>query len=159
MILVLIKATVVAGLGLWLATALVNNIVAFRNGVFAIGMLMGMKLFDEAPAIKTPLLRRRVTSAGWHRLVYSTILLAEAVAVILLVIAAAALLASAFGAVLPATAVHYANLGLLAFIGLASMMLAGGAWFAYYIRQEGAQITHLVMIGIGIAAVQMVNAA
>jgi hypothetical protein len=36
-------------------------------------------------------------------------------------------------------------------------MLAGGAWFVYYIRQEAAQITHLIMIGVGIAAVQMVN--
>lgn len=154
----LLKASVVSGLGLWLTVALLNNIVAFRNGVFAIGMLMGMKLFDDAPAIQTPLLARRVTSTGWHSLVYTIILVAEAVTVALLLIAAAALLGGAMGVVLPATGVLLANLALLAFIGLAGLMLVGGAWFVYYIRQEGAQITHLVMIGVGIAAVQMVNA-
>ena len=68
-----------------------------------------------------------------------------------------ALLGSAVGVVLPATAVAYANAALLGFIALGALMLVGGAWFVYYIRQEGAQITHLVMIGVGIAAVQMMN--
>ena len=154
----LLKASVLSGLGLWLAVALLNNIIAYRNGVFAIGMLMGMKLFDQEPAIQTPLLARRVTSTGWHRMVYTIILLAEAVTVVLLLVAAAALFGSALGPVLPATGVLLANAALLAFIGLAVLMLVGGGWFVYYIRQEGAQMTHLVMIGVGIAAVQMMNA-
>ena len=154
----LLKATVVSGLGLWLAVALLNNIVAYRNGVFAIGMLMGMKLFDQEPAIQTPLLGRRVTSTGWHRLVYAIILIVEAMTVALLLVAAIALFGSTLDSVAAATGVLLANVALLAFIGLAVLMLSGGAWFAYYIRQEGAQITHLVMIGVGIAAVQMVNA-
>lgn len=158
MTILLLKAAVVSGLGLWLAIALLNNIVAFRNGVFAIGMLMGMKLFDQEPVIETPLLRRRVTSTGWHRLIYTVILVAEAVTVGLLAIAAVALLGSAIGAVLPAAAVGFANVALLAFIGLGSLMLVGGTWFVYYIKQEGTEITHLVMIGVGIAAVQMINA-
>ena len=157
MTILLLKAAIVAGLGLWLAIALLNNIIAFKNGVFAIGMLMGMKLFEQEPAIQTPLLARRVTSTGWHRLVYVTVLVAEAVTVALLAIAAVAFLGSAFGVVLPLTAVDLANAALLAFIVLASLMLAGGAWFVYYIRQDNAQITHLVMIGVGIAAVQMIN--
>lgn len=157
MTILLLKAAVLSGLGLWLAIALLNNIIAFRNGVFAIGMLMGMKLFEQEPAIQTPLLARRVTAAGWHRLVYSIVLLAEVVTVVLLGIAAVAFFGSAFGAILPATAVDLANAALLAFIALGALMLAGGAWFVYYIRQEGAQITHLIMIGVGIAAVQMVN--
>lgn len=157
MTILLLKAAVVSGLGLWLAIALLNNIMAFKNGVFAIGMLMGMRLFDQEPAIQTPLLSRRVTSTAWHRLVYSTILAAEAATVACLAIAAMALFASALGIVPPVTAVGFANAALLAFIALASLMLAGGAWFVYYIRQEGAQIIHLVMIGVGIAAVQMVN--
>jgi hypothetical protein len=157
MTILLLKAAVVSGLGLWLAIALLNNVIAFGNGVFAIGMLMGMKLFEQEPAIRTPLLSRRVTSTGWHRVVYVTVLLAEAVTVALLGIAAVALLGSALAVVLPATAVGFANTALLAFIALASLMLAGGAWFVYYVRQEGAQITHLIMIGVGIAAVQMLN--
>ena len=158
MTILLLKAAVLAGLGLWLAVALANNIIAFKNGVFAIGMLMGMKLFDEAPAIQTPLLGRRVTSTGWHRLVYVTMVLAEAVTVALLAAAVTAMLGSAIAAVPQLTVIQMANMALLAFIGTGSMMLVGGAWFAYYIRQEGAQITHLLMIGVGIAAVQMVNA-
>jgi hypothetical protein len=154
----LMKAAVLSGLGLWLAVALLNNIIAYGNGVFAIGMLMGMKLFDQEPAIQTPLLARRVTSTGWHRLVYTIILIVEAATVVLLLIAAVALLGVAIGLVLPATGVLLANVALLAFIGLAGLMLVGGAWFVYYIRQEGAQMTHLVMIGVGIAAVQMMNA-
>jgi len=154
----LLKAAVVSGLGLWLAVALLNNIIAYRNGVFAIGMLMGMKLFDQEPAIQTPLLARRVTSTGWHQLVYTVILVAEAVTAVLLLVAAVALLGGAIGSALPATGVLLADVALLAFLGLAGLMLVGGAWFVYYIRQEGAQMTHLVMIGVGIAAVQMMNA-
>ena len=159
MTILLLKSAVLFGLGLWLAVALLNNIVAFRNGVYAIGMLMGMKLFDETPAIQTPLLGRRVTAAGWHRLIYSTVLLAEAVTVTLFAVAGAALLGSVLGAVPAATAIPFANVALLAFIALGSLMLVGGAWFAYYIRQEGTQNTHLVMIGVGITAALLVNVA
>lgn len=134
MIILLLKAAVISGLGLWLATALLNNLTAFRKGVFAIGMLMGMKLFEQEPAVETPLLSRRVTSTGWHKLVYSAILLSEAVTVSLLAAAAAAMFGSALGLVLPATAVDLANLALLAFIALSALMLVGGTWFAYYIR-------------------------
>ncbi|WP_083222603.1 hypothetical protein [Ensifer sp. LC163] len=56
--LLLIKGVLLSGLALWLAVIVLNNAVAFRNGVFSIGLLMGMQLFDQEPAIRTPLLSR-----------------------------------------------------------------------------------------------------
>lgn len=51
----------------------------------------------------------------------------------------------------------WANIALCGFISMSLIMLLGGAWFAYYIRQEGTQITHLVLICIGTAGAVLMN--
>ncbi|MNR42746.1 hypothetical protein D3C85_1612890 [compost metagenome] len=38
------------------------------------------------------------------------------------------------------------NLALSAFLGFSFAMLLGGLWFGYWIRQEGLQLTHLVLV-------------
>ena len=155
--LLLIKAVLFSGLGLWLAVIVLNNVIAFRNGVFSIGMLMGMQLFDQEPPIRTPLLSRRVRNPLWHRAVFSFVLVTEVATMLLL--AGAALLF--FGAVLGvsdgAGAIVWANLALAALIALSAIMLIGGAWFAYYIRQETTQITHFTLIGLGVAGALLAN--
>jgi len=145
------KAALLLGLAGWLGVALFNNVVAFRNGRAALGGLMSMALFDQEPAIRTPLTARRVTSQSWHGAVYSLVLVVEAVVVLLLVVAGAVQLTGA------ANATSVANIAVASFIALAALMIVGGAWFAYYIRQETAQLAHLVMLGIGAAGAVLVN--
>jgi len=60
--LLLFKLVVMAGLALWLTLGTFNNLSAFSAGVASLGNLMGMRLLDQEPAIRTPLLARRVTS-------------------------------------------------------------------------------------------------
>jgi predicted small integral membrane protein len=148
--LTLIKMTLMLGLGFWLLIGLVNNLIAFRNGVFSLGGMMAMKLFDQQPAITTPLLSRRVESPIWHRLVYSFVIILEGVTVVSLLSAGSALLGASSGLVPIELATAFANLAITAFMAMSFAMLLGGAWFVYYIRQEGAQITHLIMIGLGL---------
>lgn len=155
--LVLLKAVLLSGLSLWLAIVVLNNVTAFRNGVFSIGSLMGMQLFNQEPAIISPLLSRRVKSASWHRLIYSVIVLVETAVALLLAIASVTHFGVLLGGSDVAYAVVWANLALCGFIAMSLIMLAGGAWFAYYIRQEGTQITHLVLIAIGIAGAVLMN--
>lgn len=155
--LVLLKTVILSGLALWLAVIVLNNVTAFRNGVFSIGTLMGMQLFNQEPAIVSPLLSRRVKSAVWHRLIYGVIVLVEVAVALLMAIASAAHFGVLLGGSDTASAVVWANLAFCSFITMSLIMLLGGAWFAYYIRQEGTQITHLVLIGIGIAGAVLVN--
>ncbi|CAN7569497.1 MULTISPECIES: DUF2165 family protein [Ensifer] len=155
--LLLIKAVLLSGLALWLAVIVLNNVVAFRNGVFAVGMLMGMQLFDQEPPIRTPLLSRRVTNAVWHRMVFSFVLVMEVATMMLLAAAAIMLIGTFFGLSDGAAAMIWANLALAAFIALSLIMLLGGAWFAYYVRQETMQITHFILIGLGVAGTLLVN--
>jgi len=46
---------------------------------------------------------------------------------------------------------------LAAFAAFAFFLLLGGTWFAYYVRQEGVQTTHFILIGLAIAAALVVN--
>ncbi|OOG69171.1 DUF2165 family protein [Sinorhizobium sp. A49] len=155
--LLLIKAVLLSGLALWLAIVVLNNVVAFRNGVFSIGLLMRMQLFDQEPAIRTPLLSRRVNDALWHRAVFSFVLLLEVATMLLLAGAALVFFGTLLGHSDGAAAVIWANLAFATLIALGLIMLLGGAWFAYYIRQDTLQITHFILIGLGVAGTLLVN--
>lgn len=155
--LLLIKAVLLSGFALWLAIVVLNNVVAFRNSVFSIGLLMRMQLFDHEPAIRTPLLSRRVNNALWHRSVFSFVLLLEVATMLLLAGAALMFFGTLLGISSGPAAVIWANLAFAAFIALSLVMLLGGAWFAYYIRQDTLQVTHFILIGLGVAGTLLVN--
>ncbi|MNT52819.1 hypothetical protein D3C72_1898610 [compost metagenome] len=120
-------------------------------------MLMGMQLFDMEPPIRTPLLSRRVRNDLWHRAVFSFVLVTEVATMLLLAGAALMFFGALVGISGGAAAVAWANLALAAFIALWLIMLVGGAWFAYYIRQETMQITHFILIGLGVAGTLLIN--
>ena len=75
--LILFKLVLTTGLATWLTLVAFNNIRAFAGGVAAVGGMMSMQLFDQEPAIPSPLLARRVRTVGLHRLIYSFVLAIE----------------------------------------------------------------------------------
>jgi predicted small integral membrane protein len=155
--LILFKLLLVAGLALWLTVIVLNNVIAFGNGVAALGILMGMQLFDQAPAIDTPLRARSVTARVWHRIVFGFVVLLEVVVALLLWYAAIGFAGALLGGSDPVAAITRGNLALAAFAALAFVMMLGGSWFAYYIRQETVQITHFVLIVVAISGAILMN--
>ncbi len=155
--LLVFKLALLTGLAAWLTIVVINNVTAFHGGVASIGGLMSMQMFQDAPAITSPLLSRKVTSAGWHRLVYSLVLLVECAVAILLWIAVLGIAGALLDPAGIVAAIARANLALSAFVAMGFVLAIGGAWFAYYIRQEGMQITHLALIVLAVVALIAVN--
>lgn len=151
--LLLFKLILLAGLALWISIVSLNNLIAFRNGVFALGQIMRMALFEQAPAIQTPLLARKVEKVFWHRAVLAVVLIAEIISALLLWSAVAALAGAGF----VADPIAQANLALSAFMATCFVMLIGGSWFAYYIRQDNVQLLHFVLIGVSVLGLLAVN--
>ena len=155
--LLLFKFILAAGLTVWMVVVAINNLTAFKGGVASLGMTMSMQLFEQAPAIDSPLLSRRVTATFWHRLVYTTVVIMECAVAILLFCGAASLLGAVPGWVDVGDAIIRMNVGLSALLAMSFVLLLGGAWFAYYIRQDLLQITHFVLIAVTIVAALFMN--
>lgn len=130
------------GLTLWLTISLINNLHAFASSTGAIGATMSMAPLAQHPAINLPLLARAVTSHSIHRLALSIIVLIQAAAVLTAWLGCYELL---LGAGLE-LALPWLNLALSATLGFLLAMLLGGIWFGYWIRQEGLQLTHLLLM-------------
>lgn len=131
------------GLAVWLSIAMCNNWWGFTGARFAVGATMSMAPLRANPAIATPMLSRAVYSVVWHRIALVVVMVLQASA-------AAACWAGCYEWVVRgdlASARTWLNLALG---GMAAFLLAmhlGGLWFAYWIRQEGLQATHLLLLG------------
>jgi predicted small integral membrane protein len=155
--LLLFKLVLTTGLALWLTIVVLNNVIAFGSGVAAVGGMMSMQLFDQEPAIRTPLLARRVAATGWHRLAYTLVLAIEVVVGGLLWYAAIGFVGALFGSLDVAAAIVRTNVALSVFAVMVFILTIGGVWFAYYFRQEGLQITHFALLAVVIVAAIVVN--
>ncbi|CAM2827203.1 Predicted small integral membrane protein [Pseudomonas gessardii] len=140
--LLIFQTVLILGFGLWLSLALINNLHAFAGSAGAVGATMSMAPLREHPPIGTPLLVRAVQSATLHRLALALIILLQAGAVLTVWIGCYALL---WGTGLEA-ARPWLNLALSAALGFVMLMLLAGLWFGYWIRQEGLQLTHLLLV-------------
>jgi uncharacterized membrane protein (UPF0182 family) len=149
----------VGGLAIWLSIIVLNNARNFAGGVASIGMMMSMRPFEDPPKIETPLLARRVTSPSWHRAVLTLVLGIEILVSLALWIASFMLLAAMNGSVGAAVATDVATLALAGLLALVFVMIWGGAWFVYYIKQEAAQITHFALLCVALVAIVVVNLA
>lgn len=129
------------GLSLWLSIAVLNNWQAFRSSVGAVGATMAMEPLRQSPAIEIPLLVRAVRSPRLHQLALLVVLALQ-------VVAALAAWTGSYQLILGdglLSARPWLNLALSAFSAFVFAMLLGGLWFGYWIRQEGLQLTHLVL--------------
>ncbi|MFZ2103491.1 MAG: hypothetical protein WAU86_23300, partial [Oricola sp.] len=49
------------------------------------------------------------------------------------------------------------DIALAAFLALGSVMLIGGTWFGYYVKQAIVQLTHLLLLALGTGAAVLMN--
>ncbi|MFV3370940.1 DUF2165 family protein [Pseudomonas sp. NY15435] len=140
--LMIFQATCFLGFSLWLSIALINNLHAFPSSAAAVGATMAMAHLRQPPAIDFPLLARALTSPVLHRVALIVVVLLQALAALAAWTGCYELL---LGAGLDA-ARPWLNLALSAALAFLFAMLLGGLWFAYWIRQEGLQLTHLVLV-------------
>ncbi|ODP33459.1 hypothetical protein A9762_19065 [Pandoraea sp. ISTKB] len=148
---VIFKLVLVAGLTLWSAIAALNNVVAFSASAGAIGATLIMAPLRAPPAIDLPLLRRALRAKGWSVLALSIVIALQIAATVCLGWGGIQL-AGAIGHGATATAIAWATLGLSALSAAWLMMMIGGLWFGYWIRQEGLQLTHMMLLTLTIAA-------
>lgn len=143
------------GITLWLSIAVINNWRGFAGSAGAVGGTMSMAPLLAEPAIDTPLLSRRMRSQGLHRAALLVVLALQLAGAAVFWIGSSTLL---FGGGIDA-ARPWLNAGLSAFAGFLFAMHLGGLWFAYWIRQESLQHTHLVLLLWVLAAFFLFNRA
>lgn len=140
--LLIFQTVLAAGFSLWLSIALVNNLLAFASSAGAVGGTLSMAPLRQAPAVDSPLLARAIHSPVVHRAALVIIVLLQLIAVL----TAWAGCYSLLGGTGIEAARPWLNLALSAALGFLFAMLLGGLWFGYWIRQEGLQLTHLLLV-------------
>lgn len=140
--LLIFQAVLAAGFSLWLSIALVNNLQAFASSASAVGGTLSMAPLRQAPVVDSPLLARAIHSPVVHRAALVIIVLLQLIAVLTAWAGCYSLLVgTGIEAARP-----WLNLALSAALGFLFAMLLGGLWFGYWIRQEGLQLTHLLLV-------------
>ncbi|WP_454914303.1 DUF2165 family protein [Variovorax gossypii] len=143
------------GITLWLSIAAINNWRGFTGSAGAVGGTMSMAPLLAEPAVDTPLLSRRVCSPMLQRVALAVVLALQLVGAAAFWIGSGTLL---IGGGIDA-ARPWLNAGLGAFAGFLFAMHLGGLWFAYWIRQESLQHTHLALLLWVLAAFFLFNHA
>ena len=130
------------GLALWLTLAALNNRHDFAGAAAAVGATMAMLPLTQEPRIPTPLLSRAQQAPGLHR---------AALGLLLVMQTAGAALAWAGCYMLLiqgdlASARPWLNGALAAMSACLLAMHLSGLWFAYWIRQDTLQLTHIALL-------------
>ncbi|MGE8564839.1 hypothetical protein D3C85_799620 [compost metagenome] len=130
------------GLALWLTLAALNNRRDFAGAAAAVGATMAMLPLTQEPRIPTPLLSRAQQAPGLHR---------AALGLLLVMQTAGAALAWAGCYMLLiqgdlASARPWLNGALAAMSACLLAMHLSGLWFAYWIRQDTLQLTHIALL-------------
>ena len=144
--LLVFKTVLTAGLAGWSLVAASNNVVGFRSASAAIRQTASMGPFQENPPIDSPLLRRAVQNKNFAPMALVLVLLLQMAAATLLLIGAAFLAAAIFTIQPPDAGVGAATLGLTALCAAWLVMLIGGLWFGYWIRQSDLQLTQVCLL-------------
>ncbi|KMJ43974.1 membrane protein [Xenorhabdus khoisanae] len=145
----LFKALHAFGIAGWATIAMINNGRSFTMTAGTVGRMMSMELLKQEPPVNTPLLSRATTSRVIHRAALTVI-------VVLQILTAISMWISGY-LLLMKTASHpetllWLNVGIICFATCAFILLLGGLWYGYWIRQEGLQITHIAIVIWSIAA-------
>ncbi|MDN7675622.1 DUF2165 domain-containing protein [Burkholderia oklahomensis] len=133
----------------WATIVTINNVQTFAATTGTIGRTMSMTLLKQDPPVDTPLLRRASTSRGLHRAALAIIVLLQALTAIAMWGGVYLLLTTPAP---HAAALPWLDAGATGFAACALVLLLGGLWYGYWIRQEGLQLTHIALIVWSIAA-------
>ncbi|QCI68455.1 DUF2165 family protein [Phreatobacter stygius] len=147
MTLILAQVIAVFGFALWSTLAFINNISDFKGFAHAVGVTMSMALLDQQPAIPTPLRRRAITNPALAKAALGLIALWQLATAILFWLSGVQFLLGE-----AAMAKGSATLALAALTGLCFGFLLGGMWFAYWIRQDALQLSHIGLLIASLAA-------
>ena len=140
------KATLVWGLFIWMALNVVNHLSDLKGTRHAVAAFMRMESLDQPPAIPSPLKWRRIDSAGLHAFALALVVVLQLVSALLFAWSAWWF---ARGDVRFAT-----TAGVWAFSWFAAiwlLFLIAGAWFAYWLRQDALQRTHVMLLLLAVA--------
>ncbi|CDH32383.1 DUF2165 family protein [Xenorhabdus bovienii] len=145
----LFKALHAFGIAGWATIGMINNVQSFTVTTGTVGRMMSMTLLKQEPPVNTPLLRRATTSRAMHSTALAVIVVLQALTAIAMWIGGYLLLTTA--ASHPDTLL-WLNVGITCFTTCAFVLLLGGLWYGYWIRQEGLQLTHIAIVIWSIAA-------
>ncbi|VCE55426.1 Predicted small integral membrane protein (DUF2165) [Burkholderia pseudomallei] len=141
-----LHAVAIAG---WATIVTINNVQTFAATTSTVGRTMSMALLRQDPPVDTPLLCRATASRALHRVALAIVVLLQAFTAIAMWGGVRLLLATA-----PphAAALPWLDAGATGFAACALVLLLGGLWYGYWIRQEGLQLTHIALVVWSIAA-------
>ncbi|WP_174429805.1 DUF2165 family protein [Burkholderia metallica] len=133
----------------WATIAMLNNVQTHTAATNTVGRTMSMTLLKQDPPIDTPLLRRATTSRALHRAALTILVLLQALTAIAMWGGVWLLLSTT-----PphAAALPWLDAGATGFSACALVLLLGGLWYGYWIRQEGLQLTHIALVIWSISA-------
>jgi predicted small integral membrane protein len=143
---------ITAGFAAWLLLSAYNHLSDWRGTVAFVAAFMQMSSLDQEPAIPSPLKSRQVNSTTIHRLAVTVITLVQAGLGVLFAFAAWGFVHGSEEAA--RTLAGYAFAG---FAALWFGFLIAGTWFGCWIRQDGLQRTHLVLLGLAMLGFVMVS--
>ena len=140
------KATLVWGLFIWMALNVIDHLSDPKGTRHAVAAFMRMDSLDQPPAIPSPLKWRRIESGALHTAAFAVLVLLQAIS---------ALLFGWSGWWFARGDVRFATTaGVWAFTWFAAIWLLfiiAGAWFAYWLRQDALQRTHLLLLLLAVA--------
>jgi len=151
------KAILTTGLACWTAIVIGNNLKNFPGTAGGIARTMNMSLLEAEPKIPTPLYSRKLTSPIWSRVALVVIIVCHVAALAGLALGAAGFIGAVLGMAAPGTGIAAATLGLAAHVAACLLMLGGGLWFVYWLRQEGLQLTHFAILILSVVSALIVN--
>lgn len=152
------KAVLTLGLAVWSIIAVINNVAGFSSAAGAIARTMSMAPLEADPRIDSPLYGRKLLRPAWARIALLVILACQIAAVVGLSVGGVWFLLAGLGDGQATAAANIATLGLAAHATAWILMMSGGLWFGYWIRQEGLQLTHVALLTMTAVTILVVNA-
>ncbi|MGH8186515.1 MAG: DUF2165 family protein [Steroidobacteraceae bacterium] len=135
------RTIVSGGFAIWWLLNVVNHFQSMQGTLGAAGVFMNMSALDQEPAIATPLKRRRISSAAVHRFALVVIVIAQAALGIMFTIATWLFITAD-----AQRATAWAQASFAASAALWFLFIISGTWFAYWLRQDALQRTHLILL-------------
>ncbi|MGR3514357.1 MAG: DUF2165 family protein [Paracoccaceae bacterium] len=146
-LLLLVDAVLVAGLGVWMVVAVADNWRHPKMNENAVAMVVRMDaLCDEFPDDYAQVAYRRIENPRIIRLLFHTMRLAETIAAVTLITASALLIGAALGAVSATVATGLAIASSAFFVSIWAGFIIGGNYFAYWYCHQWAQSNHFMFM-------------